>query len=74
MRATCYKVLLFIVGFVFIQGCILPWVISNNVLPVWADIAILGALVFLWVFLIDKLVSNAIRKFNHDTNKDASDL
>jgi hypothetical protein len=64
--------LLFLVGMIGIQGLVLPWVISNTVLPIWADLVILTGLLFFWVFIIDQLVSNTIRRLNNDTNKNKS--
>lgn len=66
MIGTLYKVILTFVGLLFVQGCILPWVLSNNVLPVWADLGILSLIVCLWIFIIEKLVSNAMKRFGKD--------
>lgn len=70
MMETIYKIIIFFVGFIIVQGCVLPWVISNKTLPMWADIAILGTLGCVWLFIGAKLVSNAIRSFTNDTDKD----
>lgn len=69
MRLVIYKSILLFMLIIVVQGCVLPWIISNDVLPMWACICLLSGLVFLWVFVIDKLVSNAIRKFENDTDK-----
>jgi len=43
----------------FTTGIVLPWVISNVVMPVWMIIATLGAVCWLWAFIMDK----PIRRF-----------
>lgn len=38
----------------FTTGIVLPWVISTIVMPLWMIIFTLGAVIFLWIILLDK--------------------
>ena len=38
----------------FTTGIILPWVISNVIMPVWMIIFTLGAVIALWVVLLER--------------------
>lgn len=49
----------------FTTGIVLPWIISTIVMPLWMIIFTLGAVIFLWVILLDrpfrKLINLAIK-------------
>lgn len=38
----------------FTTGIVLPWIISTIVMPLWMIIFTLGAIIFLWIILLDK--------------------
>ena len=38
----------------FTTGIVLPWVISNVLMPVWMIIFTLGAVIALWVVLLER--------------------
>ncbi len=38
----------------FTTGIVLPWIISTIVMPLWMIIFTLGAVIFLWIVLLDK--------------------
>ncbi len=38
----------------FTTGIVLPWIISTIVMPLWMIIFTLGAVIFLWIILLDK--------------------
>ncbi len=39
---------------IFTTGIVLPWVISNVLMPVWMIIFTLGGIVALWVVLLER--------------------
>ena len=51
----------------FTTGIVLPWVISNVLMPVWMIIFTLGAIIALWVILLEKpyrrLIKLALRTY-----------
>ena len=60
-----FKVISFLAVFLFAQGVILPWAISNNTMPLWADIALVTAILLMWLAVIDRLayhLLNILRK------------
>lgn len=64
MKIIAFKVVMFLAAVLFLQGVILPWTISNDVLPVWVDILILSGILMIWVALIDRVsvrIANRIR-------------
>jgi len=63
MRMTLFKIISFMAVFLFAQGAVLPWVISNNLLPLWADILLVSAVIFAWIVLIERLAMKCIRIF-----------
>lgn len=66
-----YKIILLFAALLATQGIVLPWVISNKVLPLWADLTILTGIGFLWVYVIQNIVSNAIKNMDkNSTHKD----
>ncbi len=65
MRWILFKVISFISVFIFMQGAILPWIISNNTMPLWLDIILVTVILMLWLAVIDRLaviVLKMIRK------------
>ena len=45
----------------FTTGIILPWVISNVVMPVWMIMFTLGAILCLWVVILERPYRNLIK-------------
>lgn len=54
----------------FTTGIVLPWVISNVLMPVWMIIFTLGAIIALWVILLEKpyrrLIKLALRTYRRE--------
>jgi hypothetical protein len=54
----------------FTTGIILPWVISNVLMPVWMIIFTLGAVIALWVVILErpyrKLIKFALRAYRRE--------
>jgi hypothetical protein len=48
-----------------IQGCILPWVISNAILPAPVNIGIVCLIVLFWFYMIELLIKR-INKLSKD--------
>jgi hypothetical protein len=63
-----YIIIIILFAVAIIQGCVLPWVISNSVLPVWADLGILCLICLSWIFLISVILSYAIKKIKNQKN------
>jgi len=55
MRWILFKVIAFISVFIFMQGAIMPWAISNNFMPLWADIILITLVLMMWLVVIDRL-------------------
>jgi hypothetical protein len=54
----------------FTTGIVLPWVISNVIMPVWMIMFTLGAILCLWVVILEqaylKLIKFAIRAYRRE--------
>lgn len=61
MRMIIFKVISFVAVFIFIQGAILPWVISNNFMPLWADIILITVILMMWLAVIDRLAYHLLK-------------
>lgn len=61
MRWIVFKVISFLAVFVFMQGAILPWAISNNTVPLWVDILIITFILMMWLAVIDRLAIHVLR-------------
>jgi len=61
MRLILFKIISFVSVFIFIQGAILPWAISNNVMPLWADIILVTLILMMWLAVIDRLAHHLLR-------------
>jgi hypothetical protein len=55
MRWILFKIITFAAVFIFTQGAILPWVISNNAMPLWVDIVLITVILMVWLAVIDRL-------------------
>lgn len=55
MRWILFKIIAFAAVFIFTQGAILPWVISNNAIPLWLDIVLVTIILMVWLAVIDRL-------------------
>jgi hypothetical protein len=60
------KVITFLAAFMFLQGVILPWTISNNFMPLWADIILLALIMMMWVIVIDRVARLIIGRFKEE--------
>lgn len=70
MRWTIVKCIMFLSFAGYVQGIILPWAISNNRMPVWADILLVALILVMWVLAMERVATKLISKFKDD--KDAS--
>jgi tetrahydromethanopterin S-methyltransferase subunit C len=56
-----FKVISFMAVFIFTQGAILPWAISNNTMPLWADIVLITIILMMWLAVIDRLAYHLLK-------------
>ncbi len=63
MRWMIFKIIVFMTMFIFMQGAIVPWLISNNFLPLWADIIVISLVLMMWLAVIDRLSSHVLKIF-----------
>lgn len=61
MRWIIFKVICFITIFIFMQGAILPWAISNNFMPLWADLILITVVLLMWLAVIDRLAFHVLK-------------
>jgi len=61
MRWIIFKVVSFVAVFIFMQGAILPWAISNNTMPLWADIILITVILMMWLAVIDRLAHHLLK-------------
>ncbi len=61
MRMMIFKVIAFVAIFIFMQGAILPWAISNTLMPLWADIILITLLLMMWLAAIDRLAYHVLK-------------
>lgn len=61
MRMLVFKVIAFLSVFIFTQGAILPWAISNNSMPLWADIVLITIILMMWLAVIDRLAYHLLK-------------
>jgi hypothetical protein len=43
------------------QGAILPWAISNNFMPLWADIVLITVILMMWLCVIDRMAFHLLK-------------
>ncbi len=61
MRLMIFKVISFVSVFIFTQGAILPWAISNNYMPLWADVILITLILLMWLAVIDRLAYHLLK-------------
>ena len=61
MRMMVFKVISFLAVFIFMQGKILPWAISNDTMPLWADIVLISIVLLMWLAVIDRLAFHLLK-------------
>lgn len=61
MRWMIFKVIAFVTVFIFMQGAILPWAISNNMMPLWADMILITLMLMMWLAAIDRLAYHVLK-------------
>ena len=61
MRWMLFKIISFMATFMFAQGVILPWAISNNFMPLWADIILVTIILLMWLAVIDRLAFHLLK-------------
>lgn len=62
MRKSCLKIFAFLTAFIFTQLIVLPWMSSNELLPLWADILVMSAGLVLFLALVDRVTSKLWRE------------
>ena len=55
------KVVIFMALFAILQGIIMPWVISNAMIPLWADIGLLAIIACMWWVIADVVMRRIIK-------------
>ncbi len=71
MRMMVFKIISFLAVFIFMQGAILPWAISNDTMPLWADIVLITVILLMWLAAIDRIayhLLNVLRKNDEATD------
>lgn len=63
MRFMVFKVIMFLAVFIFMQGAVLPWAISNNLMPLWADIILISLILVMWSIVIERLAEQILKTF-----------
>lgn len=71
MRSCIIKCISALCVLCYVQGIILPWAISNNVMPLWADILLIAIIITLWIIAMDRIAIKLISKFKDDINERA---
>lgn len=61
MRWTVFKVISFLVIFLFLQSTMLPWLISLDAMPLWVDILLITFVLLIWLAVIDRLAFQLLR-------------
>ena len=69
MRLSVFKALMLIVLGSLSGGILAPWIISNNVLPVWANVLLLSLLLFGGVCLMEVLYRKLFRSIKDEYEK-----
>lgn len=57
MNTLTVRGILFVAVFCGIQGLVVPWVVSNDDLPLWVDIGMLSSIFIMWAFAAGKAVT-----------------
>ncbi len=55
MKTIIVKVIAFIAVFLFMEGVVLQWAISNNTMPLWVDLLLVTILLMILLAGIDRL-------------------
>ncbi len=55
MRKTCLKIFAFFIAFIIMQIKVMPWMMNNQMIPLWGDILMISTSLMLWVAFIDNL-------------------
>lgn len=63
MRSALIKIVAFLAAFMCIQGILVPWIISNSFMPLWADIALLSLIMMAVGVAAGALAANIIGGF-----------
>ncbi len=63
MKWLIFKIISFMAVFLFAQGAVLPWAISNSTMPLWADIALITVILMAWLAVIDRLAVHILKLF-----------
>jgi hypothetical protein len=61
MRWILFKIISFLAVFIFMQGAILPWAISNDTMPLWADVILITVILLMWLAVIDRLAFHLLK-------------
>lgn len=59
MRWTLFKILMFFMAGMLTAGIFVPWIISNKVLPIWANICLITVLLYAWLCVVDWIVKKS---------------
>lgn len=64
MKMLAFKIIFFVVGVVF-QGMIISWIISNDTFPIWADLIMLGGILWIWIMITEQFYRDISRKLRN---------
>lgn len=56
MQWIAFKVIMFLVGFLYLQGYIMPQAMENNDVPLWINILLISSMLTAWMIFIDFMV------------------
>jgi hypothetical protein len=61
MKLMIFKIIICFSSFLFMLTNIIPWVISNDFMPFWADIILMSIFLMIWLFFLDLLLIQIMR-------------
>lgn len=66
MRVIIFKIIAFMALFIYLQGVCLPWIVSNNFMPLWADVVLFTLILVMWIAGIDRLAKIIVNKMDEE--------
>lgn len=68
MKYFSIQAISFMALILLIQSIILPWVISNDRLPLWVDIVLVVSIFATVVMIVERIIINLIKIVKEDKN------
>lgn len=66
VNTLCFIILVML--FLFTTGIVLPWIISNVVMPIWMTVFAFLAVIFIWMVILDPIIRKLINKIKKELN------